>query len=252
MSSWVVPLLAAAPRCVRPSSGRMARWLAAVGSAIAERAPPPCTRWPFRGPRRPSGLGECPPVSRLSLPVSIVALGRCLGERGLILGAGRRWSPQPRSLPLLRRGGLRRENGGGRRGFAAVFVLRPRRGAARGCSSARNQLFFPHIAFRRLPGCSWLEQESRVPSRRIWLAVPFCSRCGRISTGAVLVGFALLAVYIRRSARSGARFPVLLGARLGRCVRPPELWQHARATTPRSQRTRPPRMGGRPLGRRSD
>jgi hypothetical protein len=138
-----------------------------------------------------------------------------LGDRGLVLAqvvavlAG--------FLALAR--GLRRETASGAAAAAVLFFVFV--GSLPAVLVARNQLF-SLVGFALL--LLLLEQESREPSRRIWLAVPLLALWANLH-GAVLVGFALLAVYVLVARRRA--LPVLLAAALALCATP-ELWHTPR------------------------
>ncbi len=203
----VVPLLAAAAAAFGVV-GADARWLAAIGSAIADGHlvhSVPFATAPTSGWVNPTVLGE----------LVFHWLWAVLGDRGLVLAqvvavlAG---------FGALARG-LRREAADGAAAAAALFFVLV--GSLPAVLVARNQLFslalFPLLLLL-------LERESRSPSRRIWLAVPLLVLWANLH-GAVLVGYALLAVYIVL-ARWRA-LPVLVAATLALCATP-ELWHTPR------------------------
>lgn len=206
----VVPLIAAAFASFG-LVGADARWLAAVGSAIANGhlvhslafATAPTSGWP-----------NVPVLGELLFHFFWAAGG----DRGLVFGQTVAVLIGFGSLAL----GLRREareSSAGLAGAGVVFLVLL--GSLPAVVVARNQLFslalFPVLL-------SLLEREARTPSRRLWLAVPLLVLWTNLH-GAVLVGFALLAVYILLSRRSG--LPVLVAAAIGLCVTP-ELWNTPR------------------------
>ena len=203
----VVPLLAAMVAAFGVV-GADARWLAAVGSAIAHGGlvhSVPFASAPTRGWVNAPVLGE----------LVFHWLWVLLGDRGLVLAqviavlAG--------FLVLAR--GLRREVADS--ASAAVVVFFVLVGSLPALLVARNQLFslvlFPLLLVL-------LERESRVPSRRIWLAVPLLALWANLH-GAVLVGYVLLVVYIVVARRRA--FPVLLAATVALCATP-ALWHTPR------------------------
>jgi hypothetical protein len=203
----VVPLLAAATAAFGVV-GADARWLAAVGSAIADGHvvhSVPFATAPTSGWVNPTVLAE----------VVFHGLWALLGDRGLILA---QTLAVLGAFVVLARG-LRREAADGAAVAAVLFFVLV--GALPAVLVARNQLFslllFPLLLL-------FLEQESRMPSRRIWLAVPLLAVWANLH-GAVLVGFALLAVYIVIARRRA--LPVLLAAAVALCATP-ELWHTPR------------------------
>jgi hypothetical protein len=203
----VVPLLAAAAAAFGVV-GADARWLAAVGSTIADGHlvhSVPFASAPTSGWVNAPVLGE----------LLFHWLWALLGERGLILAQV--VAVLAAFLALAR--GLRRETDeGGAVATVLFFVLV---GSLPAVLVARNQLF-SLVGFALL--LLLLEQESRVPSRRIWLVVPLLALWANLH-GAVLVGFALLAVYIVIARRRA--LPVLLASALALCATP-ELWHTPR------------------------
>jgi hypothetical protein len=202
----VVPLLAAAAASFG-LVGADARWLAAVGSTVAQGHfvhSVPFATAPTSGWVNPPVLGE----------LVFHWLWTLLGDRGLILAQA--LAVFAAFVALAR--GLRRESGGGAAAAALFFVLI---GSLPAILVARNQLFslalFPLLLLL-------LERESREPSRRIWLAVPVLVLWANLH-GAVLVGYALLAVYVVVARRR--EFPVLLAASLA-LFATPELWHTSR------------------------
>lgn len=203
----VVPLLAAAAAAFGVV-GADARWLAAVGSAIADghlvHAVPFATA-PTSGWVNAPVLGE----------LVFHWLWALLGDRGLVLAQA--VAVLAGFVTLAR--GLRREVAVGAAAAAVLFFVLV--GSLPALLVARNQLFslilFPLLLLL-------LERESRDPSRRIWLAVPLLALWANLH-GAVLVGYALLAVYIVVARRRA--FPVLLAATLALCATP-ELWHTPR------------------------
>jgi hypothetical protein len=203
----VVPLLAAAAAAFGVV-GADARWLAAIGSAIARGHfvhSVPFASAPSSGWVNPTVLGE----------LIFHWLWALLGDRGLIVAqvaavlAG--------FLALAR--GLRRETASGAAAAAVLFFVLV--GSLPAVLVARNQLF-SLVGFALL--LLLLERESETPSRRIWLAVPLLALWANLH-GAVLVGYALLAVYILVARRRA--IPVLLVATLALCATP-ELWHTPR------------------------
>jgi hypothetical protein len=203
----VVPLLAAAVAAFGVV-GADARWLAAIGSEIARGHlvhSVPFATAPTSGWVNAPVLGE----------LLFHWLWALLGDRGLVLaqvvgvlvafGA------------LVR--GLRREAADGPPVAAVLFFVLV--GSLPAVLVARNQLFslalFPLLLLL-------LERETREPSRRIWLAVPLLVLWANLH-GAVMVGYALLAVYI--VVARWRMFPVLLAATLALCATP-ELWHTPR------------------------
>jgi hypothetical protein len=203
----VVPLLAAAAASFGVV-GADARWLAAIGSAIARGhfvhsvayASAPTSGWV-----NPTVLGE----------LSFHWLWALLGDRGLVLA---QVAAVLAGFVALARG-LRRESETGAAAAAVLLVVLV--GSLPAVLVARNQLFslvlFPLLLLL-------LERESKAPSRRIWLAVPLLALWANLH-GAVLVGYALLAVYILVARRRA--IPVLLAATLALCATP-ELWHTPR------------------------
>jgi hypothetical protein len=203
----VVPLLAAAAASFGVV-GADARWLAAIGSAIARGhfvhsvayASAPTSGWV-----NPTVLGE----------LSFHWLWALLGDRGLVLA---QVAAVLAGFVALARG-LRRESATGAAAAAVLLVVLV--GSLPAVLVARNQLFslvlFPLLLLL-------LERESKAPSRRIWLAVPLLALWANLH-GAVLVGYALLAVYILVARRRA--IPVLLAATLALCATP-ELWHTPR------------------------
>ena len=203
----VVPLLAAAAASFGVV-GADARWLAAIGAVIADGHlvhSVPFASAPTSGWVNPTVPGE----------LVFHWLWAALGDRGLmlaqvvaVLGA---------FLALAR--GLKRETVDG--AAVAVVLLLVLVGSLPAVLVARNQLF-SLVGFALL--LLLLEQESRAPSRRIWLAVPLLALWANLH-GAVLVGFALLAVYVVVTRLRA--LPVLLAAAFALCATP-ELWHTPR------------------------
>ena len=197
----VVPLLAAAAASFGVV-GADARWLAAVGATIADGQhlvhSVPYASAPTSGWVNAPVLGE----------LLFHGLWALLGERGLILAQV--VAVLAAFLALAR--GLRRETEESAAVTAVLFFVLL--GSLPAVLVARNQLF-SLVAFALL--LLLLEQESRFPSPRIWLAVPLLALWANLH-GAVLVGFALLAVYIV-IARWRA-LPVLAAAALALCATP--------------------------------
>jgi hypothetical protein len=203
----VVPLLAAAAASFGVV-GADARWLAAIGAVIADGHlvhSVPFASAPTSGWVNPTVLGE----------LVFHWLWAALGDRGLILAQV--VAVLGGFLALAR--GLKRETANGA-ALAAVLLL-VLVGSLPAVLVARNQLF-SLVGFALL--LLLLEQESRSPSRRIWLAVPLLALWANLH-GAVLVGFALLAVYVL-VARLRA-LPVLLASAFALCATP-ELWHTPR------------------------
>jgi hypothetical protein len=203
----VVPLLAAAAAAFGVV-GADARWLAAIGAAIARGHfvhSVPFASAPTSGWVNPTVLGE----------LGFHWLWALLGDRGLILAqvvavlAG--------FVALAR--GLRRETESNAAAAAVLFFVLV--GSLPAVLVARNQLFslvlFPLLLLL-------LERESETPSWRIWLAVPLLALWANLH-GAVLVGYALLAVYILVARRRAVL--VLLAATAALCATP-ELWHTPR------------------------
>jgi hypothetical protein len=203
----VVPLLAAAAAAFGVV-GADARWLAAVGAPIADGhlvhsvafATAPTSGWV-----NPPVLGE----------VVFHWLWALLGDRGLVLA---QVVAVLACFGALARG-LRRQTDDGASVAAVLFFVLV--GSLPAVLVARNQLF-SLILFSLL--ILLLEAETREPSRRIWLAVPLLLLWANLH-GAVLVGFAVLAVYIV-VARLRA-LPVLIASTLALCATP-ELWHTPR------------------------
>jgi hypothetical protein len=202
----VVPLLAAAVAAFGVV-GADARWLAAIGAAIAHGHfvhSVPFASAPTSGWVNPTVLGE----------LIFHWLWELLGDRGLILAQA---AGVLAGFVALARG-LRRETASGAAAAVLFFVLV---GSLPAVLVARNQLFslvlFPLLLLL-------LERESETPSRRIWLAVPLLALWANLH-GAVLGGYALLAVYILVARRRA--MPVLLVATLALCATP-ELWHTPR------------------------
>jgi hypothetical protein len=197
----VVPLLGAAAASFGVV-GADARWLAAVGATIADGQhlvhSVPYASAPTSGWVNAPVLGE----------LLFHGLWALLGERGLILAQV--VAVLAAFLALAR--GLRRETEEGAAVTAVLFFILV--GSLPAVLITRNQLF-SLVAFALL--LLLLQQESRFPSRRIWLAVPLLALWANLH-GAVLVGFALLAVYIV-IARWRA-LPVLVAAALALCATP--------------------------------
>jgi hypothetical protein len=203
----VVPLLATVAAAFGVV-GADARWLAAIGSTIADGhlvhsvpfATAPTTGWV-----NPTVLGE----------LVFHWLWALLGDRGLILAQA---AAVLAAFAALARG-LRRETAGGAAAAAVLFFVLA--GSLPAVLVARNQLFslvlFPLLLLL-------LERETDRPSRRIWLAVPLLVLWANLH-GAVLLGYALLAVFVVVSRRRA--LPVLLAATLGLCATP-ELWHTPR------------------------
>jgi hypothetical protein len=203
----VVPLLAAATAAFGVV-GADARWLAAIGAAIASRHfvhSVPFASAPTSGWVNPTVLGE----------LIFHWLWALLGERGLILA---QVTAALAGFAALARG-LRRATANGAAAAGVLFLVLV--GSLPAVLVARNQLFslilFPLLLLL-------LERESEAPSRRIWLAVPLLALWANLH-GAVLVGYALLAVYILVARRRP--LPVLLAATLALCATP-ELWHTPR------------------------
>jgi hypothetical protein len=203
----VVPLLAAAGASFGVV-GADARWLSAVGSAIAGGNlvhSVPFAAAPTSGWVNPTVLGE----------LVFHWLWSLFGDRGLVLA---QVVAVLAAFTALARG-LRREAAGGA-ALAAVLLL-VLVGSLPAVLVARNQLF-SLVGFALL--LLLLERESREPTRRIWLAVPLLALWANLH-GAVLVGFAVLAVYILVARRGG--LPVLVAAAVALCATP-ELWDTPR------------------------
>jgi hypothetical protein len=203
----VVPLLAAAAAAFGVV-GADARWLAAIGSAIARGHfvhSVPFASAPTSGWVNPTVLGE----------LIFHWLWALLGDRGLILAQAA--AVLAGFFALAR--GLRRETASGAVVAAVLFCVLV--GSLPAVLVARNQLF-SLVGFALL--LLLLERESETPSRRIWLAVPLLALWANLH-GAVLVGYALLAVYILIGRRRA--IPVLLVATLALCATP-ELWHTPR------------------------
>ncbi len=203
----VVPLLAAAAAAFGVV-GADARWLAAVGSAITDGGlihSVPFATAPTSGWVNPTVLGE----------LVFHWLWALLGDRGLVLA---QVVAVLAAFAALARG-LKREVANG--AAAAVVLFFVLVGSLPAVLVARNQLFslvlFPLLLLL-------LERESREPSRQIWLAVPLLALWANLH-GAVLVGYALLAISI--VVARWRSFPVLIAATLALSATP-ELWHTPR------------------------
>lgn len=203
----VVPLLAAAAAAFGVV-GADARWLAAVGAAIADRGlihSVPFASAPTSGWVNPTVLGE----------LVFHWLWALLGDRGLVIA---QVVAVLAAFAALARG-LSREASNGAAAAAVLFFVLV--GSLPAVLVARNQLFslvlFPLLLLL-------LERELREPSRQIWLAVPLLALWANLH-GAVLVGYVLLAVYIVLARRRA--FPVLIAATVALCATP-ELWHTPR------------------------
>src|SRR5581483_3589555 len=141
------------------------------------------------------------------------------GDRGLVLAQAAAAATAFGALAC----GLRREAGGAAALGVSLVVL----AGALPAVAVTNVSLFSLALFPLLLGL--LEREARAPSRRIWLAVPLLALWGNLH-GAVLAGWALLALYLvlalarRAPARAGA---VLAAATLA-LLAGPELWDTPR------------------------
>jgi len=201
---YFVPLLAAAMASLS-LVGADCRWLVALGGTVARGHLP--TSLPFASAPT-SGWHDAPAFAELVLH----GLWRAFGDRGLVLA---------QVLAALcgfgaLAAGLRRESrtpGGA--ASAALLVLA---GSLPSVAVIRNGLFslalFPVLLLL-------VQRESRRPSARIWLAVPLLALWANLH-GAVLVGYALLAVYVVVARRREAPGVLLAGA-IALCATP-VLW----------------------------
>jgi len=166
------------------------RWMVPLGRLVAHGHLPGSL--PFASAQT-SGWHDVPALAEL-LAWSMFSL---LGERGLILlqlgAVTLAWSVLAR--------GLRRQ--GSADGSAALVAALVVIGCLPQLVYTRSYLFslalFPVLVYL-------LEQESRVPSRRIWLAVPLVALWSNLH-GGVLTGWAVLLVYLvlaRRDRRTAA------------------------------------------------
>jgi len=201
----LVPLLAAALAAFAVV-GADCRWLVALGGYLLQG------RFPGSLPFATADTSGWPNVPALA-EVILRVLWRLFGERGLVAAQAAAAAGAFAVLAV----GLRRESRGSA-GPAAVSLLVL-------CSSlpallvVRNGLF----SLLLLPVLLvLLESESRLPSRRIWLAVPLLALWSNLHGGALL-GYGLLAVYAVCSRRRTAA-GLLVGGALALCATP-VLWR---------------------------
>jgi len=201
---YFVPLFAAAIASLS-LIGADCRWLVALGATVASGHLP--SSLPFASAPT-SGWHDAPAFAELVLH----GLWRAFGDRGLVLA---------QILAALcgfgaLAAGLRRESRtpGGAAAVGLMVVL----GSLPSVVIVRNGLFslalFPLLLLL-------LERESVRPSRRIWLTVPLLALWANLH-GAVLVGYALLAVYVVVARRREAAGLLVAGA-LALCATP-VLW----------------------------
>lgn len=201
----LVPLLAAALAAFAVV-GADCRWLVALGGELLQGRFP--TSLPF-ATADTAGWQNVPALAEVMLRV----LWRAFGERGLVAvqvaaAAG--------AFAVLA-GSLRRESRSpAARAAVALLVLSC-------CLPAllvvRNGLFSLLLAPVLL---ALLESESRLPSRRIWLAVPLLALWSNLHGGALL-GYGILAVYVVL-ARRRVGAAVLCAGALALCATP-VLWR---------------------------
>jgi hypothetical protein len=200
----VVPLAAAALAAFAVV-GADSRWLAAMGALVARGHLPdslPFATAPTEGWRNVPVLAE----------LVFHWLDRLFGERGLVFAQVAAAACGFGALVA----GLRRQGAGA--GSAAVVGLVVLIGALPLVVVVRNELFslalFPLLLLL-------LEEETRRPSRRVWLVVPLVALWTNLH-GTVLLGLMLLASYVVTRRRSA--LPVLAAALIAACATP-VLWR---------------------------
>jgi hypothetical protein len=199
----LVPLVAAALASYA-IIGADSRWLAALGATIARGHLPGSV--PFA--TAPSdGWQNVPVLAELIFHW----LNALLGARGLVLAQVGAALTGFAALVV----GLRRQGATAAAAAAVGFVVLA--GALPVVAVVRNELFslalFPLLLLL-------LEEDTRRPSRRLWLAVPLVFLWSNLH-GSVLVGLGLLGAYVL--ARRRRAFPVLAAALVATCVTP-VLW----------------------------
>jgi hypothetical protein len=200
----LVPLLAAALASFAVI-GADSRWLAAMGAIIAGGHLPDSV--PFA--TAPSdGWQNVPVLAELIFHW----LNALLGDRGLVFAQVAAALTGFGALVA----GLRRQGATPATVAAVGFVVLV--GALPVVAVARNELFslalFPLLLLL-------LEEETRRPSRRLWLAVPLVALWTNLH-GSVLLGLGLLGAYVLTRRRRA--FPVLASALVATCVTP-VLWR---------------------------
>ena len=189
--------------------GADALWLVPLGSQVAHGHVPDSIAF---ATAPTSGWHNVPAAAELLFWAAWHALG---GSRGLVmwqvLGAAAGFG----ALAW----GLRRQASSGAVALVCAIVLMGSLPAVVVTGfSLYSVAFFPVLL-------ALLESDARVPSRRIWLAVPLVAVWGNLH-GAVIVGLGLLAVYLIFS--RGRRDPLLsvgvLAAALVACWLTPALW----------------------------
>jgi len=209
---WTVAALAALVAALGPV-GADALWLVPLGDRIVHGDLPGSIPYATA----PSdGWHDVPAGAQVVFWAAYRAFG---GDRGLVLAQAAAAATAFGALAC----GLRREAGGAAALGVSLVVL----AGALPAVAVTNVSLFSLALFPLLLGL--LEREARAPSRRIWLAVPLLALWGNLH-GAVLAGWALLALYLvlalarRAPARAGA---VLAAATLA-LLAGPELWDTPR------------------------
>jgi hypothetical protein len=197
--------LAAAALAASAVVGADSRWLVAVGAIVAHGHLPdslPVATAPTEGWRNVPVLGE----------LIFHGLYALLGERGLVLAQVAAALTGFGALVA----GLRRQ--GATAATTAVVGLLVLAGALPLVAVVRNELFslalFPLLLLL-------LEEETRRPSRRLWLAVPLVAVWTNLH-GTVLIGLFLLGAYVLTRRRRA--LPVLAAALVAACATP-VLWR---------------------------
>jgi hypothetical protein len=201
---FVVPLAAAA-LAASAVVGADSRWLVAVGAIVAHGHLPdslPFATAPTDGWRNVPVLGE----------LIFHWLYTLLGERGLVLAQVAAALAGFGALVA----GLRRQGATAATTIAVGLLVLA--GALPLVAVVRNELFslalFPLLLLL-------LEEETRRPSRRLWLVVPLVALWTNLH-GTVLIGLCLLAAYVLTRRRRA--FPVLAAALVAACATP-VLWR---------------------------
>lgn len=178
--TWLVAAFGASVCALGAHVGADARWLAAVGSAIAQTRTLPHSLPYASAPALP--WHDAPALGQLAFH----ALEAALGDRGLILAQVAAVATALAAVAVDLRGAEARD-GAGAAVLAACIVAVPASFLV-----ARAELFslalFPLLV-------ALLRAETRRRSRGIWLAVPLLALWANLH-GGVLIGFAVLAAYL--------------------------------------------------------
>jgi hypothetical protein len=201
--TWLAAAFGCAACALASQIGADARWLAAIGAAIARTGSLPHSIPYAAAPAAP--WHDAPALGQLAFH----ALNAAGGDRALVLAqvAAAACALAFVSLDL---GRARVRDGAGAAVLAALLL-----GAPGTFLVVRAQLFslalFPLLVLL-------LRVEARVPSRRIWLAVPLLALWANLH-GGVLLGYAVLGAYLvlersRTSLRTAAAVLAAGGAAL--------------------------------------